>query len=266
MFKCPKCEFTHANLNSLRIHWQKSHKAQSIELRITLFEAGKRPTCECGCGQETEFKTLQLGFTRYVNGHNARVHNSWGHNPIAQAKSHTIQKKMRLRGEFKPNPYKGLTKETDERLVLRGERISQVFTPEKSAKYSDLMRRNRLDGTVPTLRGKDHGRWKGGTSALQPLCRSYLFRAWSYPKMKEANFTCQRCHASSGNGISLNVHHDKERFCDILQQAIQLFGEPGDDFDKKVVIAEWVTDYHIKHDISGVVLCEGCHDGAHGVC
>jgi hypothetical protein len=60
------------------------------------------------------------------------------------------------------------------------------------------------------------------------------------------------------------VHHDGERFASILYKAILELGEPGDDFEKKSLMAEWVTDYHIEKNVSGVVLCVGCHDGEHG--
>jgi hypothetical protein len=259
-FKCPKCDYTHANLNSLRIHWQKLHKLQSIDLRLAVFHDGRRPTCECGCGEETQFNTLQLGFYRFVNGHNARVHNGWGHNPVAQAKSKQTQRGMRERGEIKLNPYKGLTKETDERLALRGTRVATAFTPDKRDKYSVMMTKNRLSGAVPSPRGAQHGMWRGGTSALQPIARSLLHATWTYPKLKASGFTCQGC----GSKKDLEVHHDGERFAVILQKAIIALGEVvDDDFAHKSAIAEWVVSYHVKNNVSGIVLCVACHDSKH---
>jgi predicted HNH restriction endonuclease len=35
--------------------------------------------------------------------------------------------------------------------------------------------------------------------------------------------------------------------------------------EKKSLIAEWVTNYHIDKNISVVVLCAGCHDIEHGI-
>ena len=61
----------------------------------------------------------------------------------------------------------------------------------------------------------------------------------------------------------LEVHHDGERFASILHKAILELGEPGDDFEKKSLIAEWVTNYHVDNGVSGVVLCEECHDEEH---
>lgn len=255
-FKCPRCDFTHQNLNSLRIHWQKSHNLSSIELRVALFG---RPTCECGCSGETHFKSLQLGFARFVNSHNNRVQNNWGHNKKALDKSLVTRQGMWERGKI-TNPYKGLTKHVDERLLVRGTKIASTFDVEKRKRYSATLRKNRLNGTVPTLRGKNHSRWKGGSSALQPLVRSRVFHVWSYQKLRASAFTCQDC----GSQKDLEVHHDKERFADILQKALIVFGEVNEsDFQKKSDLADWVAQYHIDNNVSGVVLCVKCHDLIH---
>lgn len=34
--------------------------------------------------------------------------------------------------------------------------------------------------------------------------------------------------------------------------------------EKKSLIAEWVTNYHVEKNISGVVLCDSCHSEEHG--
>ena len=34
--------------------------------------------------------------------------------------------------------------------------------------------------------------------------------------------------------------------------------------EKKSLIAEWVTNYHVEKNIPGVVLCVPCHDAEHG--
>lgn len=258
-FKCPKCEFTHVNLNSLRIHWQKRHKLASLELRIALFG---RPTCACGCGELTQpSRKLDDGFNRYVLGHIARVHNAWGHNPKALKKSQRVRRKQIAAGEWTPWN-KGLSAETSDRVAANNEAIKRSIidnVAERTAR-SKRMTENRLNGTVPTLYGADSSQWKGGVSALQPLCRSYVYNAWTRPKMKASDWTCSHC-AKPGPG--LEVHHDKERFAEILQRAIRVLGEPGDDHDKKSAFAQWVADYHVDNNVSGVVLCEACHQAQH---
>lgn len=258
-FKCPKCEFTHTNLRSLRVHWLKQHMGSAIDLRVALFG---RPTCECGCGEQTRFLTLERGFFRFRNGHNDRVHNNWGHNPVAKDKSRAVQKEMRARGEWKPNPYKGLTKETDGRLALRGERVKAAFTPEKSEKYSKQMKQHRLDGTIPTLSGSAHSQWKGGTSAISARCHgsSRLFREWKYPKLHTAGFKCRHC----GKSEKLQVHHNGERMAEIIKQCNDRLNPAHiDDLDLATRVVEAVIDYHVSNDVSGEVICKPCHKLEH---
>lgn len=214
-FKCPKCEFAHQNLNSLRIHWQKLHNEQSIDLRIALFG---RTTCECGCGEQTDYKGLVVGFGRFVNGHNARVNNGWGHNKKALEKSQDVRREMMKRGEIKPWATGKPPDHPENVKRVKNMTIAILSNPQERKRRSAQMSLDRKSGRIPTKYGKESSRWKGGTSALQPLVRSRVFNVWTYPKLKAANFACQQC-ASSKN---LEVHHDQERFADILQKAIHL--------------------------------------------
>lgn len=101
--------------------------------------------------------------------------------------------------------------------------------------------------------------WRGGTSELSAMCRSRLYREWSFPKMKAAGFKCTACGATG----PLEVHHDVERFSTILQKGIATLGEPGDDWDRKTCFVDWVSWYHQENDVSGIVLCESCHTDVH---
>ena len=255
-FKCPRCSFSHTNLNSLRIHASKLHKLGSEELRIALF--GRQP-CECGCGELTEFNTLQRGFKRFVNGHNARVSNGWGHNKEAQARSKETQKRMWEEGTMRAWAHGKPADHPQNVARIKNMQQTILNDPEERQRRGERMARNRKSRVVPNLYGKAHPQWKGGASALQPLVCSRVFNAWTYPKLKAANFTCAQC----GSKRDLEVHHDQERFATILQKAIVALGEPGDDFERKAMIAEWVADYHVSNDVPGIVLCEGCHVRAH---
>lgn len=254
-FKCPQCEFTHPNLNSLRIHCTKLHKLSSEELRIALFG---RPTCECGCGEFTKFYTLQIGFSRFVNGHNARVNNGWT-SEKSRRNSLKTRQGMWERGEIKPWATGKSPDHPDNVKRIKNMTAAILANPEERKRRSIQMSLDRKSGRIPTLYGKDSSQWKGGTSALQPLVRSRVFNAWTYPKLKAANFVCQQC----GSKKDLEVHHDKERFAEILIKAIQTLGELGDDFSMRASLADWVADYHVTNDVSGVVLCETCHDQKH---
>jgi len=254
-FKCPVCnDYTSDKLDSLRIHCQKKHNLPTKKLYTLLFlPEGKEPTCACGCGETTKFLTLQKGFSEYILGHASRVHNNWGHNEVARAKS---LKKRRDEGLWSKDPWnRGKTKENDSRIAELGKKISERH----GERYSSLMSENRLSGAIPSLTGSSHPHWKGGTSALQPLVRSHLYSRWTFPKLKESDFQCAKC----GSTADLEVHHSGERFATILHKAVELFGEPGESFQLKSQISEWITNYHIEQNIPGTVLCAPCHDLCH---
>jgi len=253
-FTCPTCkEYQSSDLDSIRIHSQKKHKLSSIELYRHLFLNGDEVKCACGCGQTPKFWSLQRGFAKYVRGHSSRVNNNWGHNETAKEKS---LKKRRDEGLWGRDPWnRGKTKESDDRL----QKSSNTMKKMHGERYSRLMRDNRLSGAIPSLTGSAHSQWKGGTSALGPLCRSKIYRTWAFPKLQAAGFKCTKCESTR----DLEVHHDGERFAEIMQKGIQTLGEPGDDWDRKECFAEWVAWYQEMNNITGVVLCEKCHDEQH---
>lgn len=260
-FKCPECEYFD-ELDGIRRHCVRSHGITAEQLYRMLFMAGREPTCECGCGQViTKFWGIEKGFSKYIRGHSSRVNNNWGHNAKALNKSHASRRESFSQGEWSAWN-KGETKESDKRIAAYGRTQSQNFTPERRQVRSERMTENRLNKTIPDLNGKNHGMWKGGSSSLQQLTRSYLFRAWSRPIMERQRFTCQHCGVQ-GN---LCVHHDKERFAEIPQKAMQHF-QVADatqlTFDQKQELSLWVVDYHLDNRVSGLVLCEACHERAH---
>lgn len=260
MVKCPLCDYEHDNLVSLSLHYRKRHKGTARQLCTDLSYGGIEPTCACGCGEVVRFLNVKDGFSTYKRGHVARVHNNWGHNPTALERSHATTKQRYAAGEIDVWN-KGLSKETDERVAILGRSGSATFMAdvEERARRSQQMRESRLDGTIPTLSGSAHSGWKGGVSSVQALARSYVFNVWTYPKLFASGFTCKGCGATRG----LEVHHDGERFTEILQKARNVLGDVSDDFTSHQAYARWVADYHVEHDVSGVVLCERCHGLAH---
>ncbi len=260
IFKCPWCDYSNENLeNSLRIHVQKKHKKSSKELYDSLYGT---TTCLCGCGMETKYHGLLNGYSKYRWGHISRINNNWGHNLDALEKSQETRRQMFARGEI--IPWKtGLTKETDPRLAACGKKQSESVraNPILLQKMADRMRNMRLDGTIPTVYGKDASRWKGGVSSLQCLSRSYLSKTWTFQKLKEANFQCSICESKK----NLNVHHDQERFADIVRAIAIKHDYLGskDSFEKKTLISLEVVQYHIENNTSGIVLCHECHKKLH---
>lgn len=260
LFKCPACE-KQSDVISLQKHCVRAHKISSEDLYVTLFLNGIKPKCLCGCGVTPKYHRLGYGYSKFLPNHSIRVHNNWGHNPKALAKSHATCRIKRANGEM-PAWSKGLTKETDIRLQATSETNRKTWTPEKREKYSVWMKEWRLDGTVPTLSGSAHSQWKGGVAELHNLCRSYLNKVWTFPKLRAVNYQCSRCSSIGGE---LNVHHDGERFADIMHKIANQFNWTGDnsDYEKKAQIAEAVSHYHINNNISGVVLCHPCHVKVH---
>lgn len=258
-FKCPACD-KQFELVSLSKHCSRAHNIDPETLYLVLFCNGKRPTCECGCKGETKFYGATRGYSKFMPGHQARVNNNWGHNKKALDKSHETCRQLRESGELEVWN-KGLSKETNESVAAYGLGTSNSFTKEKRSRYSATMSKNRKTGVVRSPRGPEHGRWKGGVSALQSLCRSLVTNVWTIPKLKEANFTCQRCSSRS----DLNVHHSGERFADIVRIYCKRFEWAGDDSesDKKIKIAEAVARHHVDENVPGIVVCHDCHVKIH---
>jgi hypothetical protein len=195
------------------------------------------------------------GYSTYILGHSSKVNNNWGHNKTAQDKS---LKKRRDEGLWSRDPWnRGKTKENDPEFALICEK---AYNSEKEKiRKSNKMKNQWANEQLQPLTGSSHPQWRGGTSALQPMVRSHLYNRWTFHKLKENGFRCSSCGATD----DLEVHHNGERFATILHKAIEYLGEPGDSFEKKSLISEWVTNYHIDNNVSGIVLCVDCHNAAH---
>lgn len=268
--KCPSCNLDYQSFTAVSLHYRNKH-GTSKELHELMRQKYVNenhndiiPLCKCGCGQVPKYYDHERGYVEYVRGHHSRVKNNWGHNTEAQKKSQEVRSEMHKHGEiFIWN--KGLSKETDERVAAIGRKYSEGFTPERRLNRSRIMKNSWQTGSIVPLTGADHPNWKGGALALQPIVRSRLHASWVYPKLHQSGFKCQQCNKS---GPGLEVHHDQEKFADILQKALAIYGEidvnaVDDDFKKKSDIADWVVNYHIDNNISGIVLCESCHDLVH---
>jgi len=197
--------------------------------------------CKCGCGDTVK--------NEWSKGHYSRVHNNWGHNSTAIKNSAKTRREQFKNGERKVwND--GLIAETDERVAKNGRGVAKAFTESRKDRYSKIMKKNRLNGTVPTLYGKDSSQWKGGTSPLSArvYASNKLYKEWKFPILKKAEFKCEEC----GDNNNLHVHHDKERMADILKRFVK---------DENPV--EKIVDYHIYSKVSGVALCEIHHKEQH---
>lgn len=260
-FTCPWCAYTCMNIqHSLRIHCAKLHKKSSQELYDALHL--EKVLCACGCGEQTHFHGLIQGYAKYLPSHHIRVINPWGHNKVAMKKSQEKRREMWKNGEIVPWA-KGLSKETDERVANLASKGRETILADKDELHarSERMREHRQNGTIRTLYGKDHSQWRGGVSSLQGLCRSYLHMKWTYPKLLAAQFKCEKCSSIH----ELNVHHDGERFADIVRRVSSELGWDGDrdKVELKTKIATLVAEYHVENDVSGIVVCHECHKAIH---
>jgi hypothetical protein len=273
-FQCPLCLDSYDKLISLSLHWRGLHKKKSCELYLSLNGLKEEPTCKCGCGETVKFLSISEGYREYKVGHISRVVNNYRTENSVNNSLKTRREMVRA-GSWLPFRLKstgkswsyGLTKETDERVA----RISNILKTQHQAMLSERLRKGRLEGTVPTQRGEKHSQWKGGVSLLNSYCRNNrkLYTEWKMPKLINAGYKCEKCGLSEGG---LHVHHDKETFSDILRKIAKSSGWDGNLSSKpnkpledtKNKIAELVAEYHIRENVSGIVLCFRCHEIEHG--
>jgi hypothetical protein len=258
MYICKHCQKELNSLDSLRIHSSKIHKITSQEVYNQYLLNGERPKCKCGCGEDTPFTTLQKGYKEWIRGHISRVKNNWGHNEKAINNSSKTRREQFNNGE-RTVWNDGLTKDTDIRIANYGKNVSKSFTLDRKLQYSNQMRKNRLDGIVPTKWGIESANWKGGTSSINNLVRANkrLYNEWIYPILKRDEFKCTKC----GSTKELEVHHNEEVMSEIIAKYVDKTKDYT--FDEKREIMNMVIDYHISNDISGDTLCKSCHCDLH---
>lgn len=263
-FKCPWCDASSSTLRGLSVHVRCHPEKTTQDLYDALYHPEGRPTCKCGCGQPTIFLDVGRGYGEWLRGHKMRVRNNWGHNESAREKSVATRRTRFAAGDLKVWN-KGETAASNEAVKRNTEGFKAWLTshPEESVVRSERMKQNRANGIVKSPRGEQHGQWKDGLSSLNQLAHSYVYNAWTRPKMAAGGFRCSKCQADR----DLCVHHDKERFSDLLREAAADVGWDrkmhARDFEMKSKVAQRLADIHVERDISGVVLCRECHAQAH---
>lgn len=211
--------------------------------------------CLCGC--KTEVKN------KWVRGHCARINNPSSRADVKIKRRESSLKRIKNGERTFAGWNKGLTKESDIRVKLSGEKASKTImsSPEKRKKKSDYAKKQWKDGNIRLLFGPDHKQWKGGTSKIQQRIRASnkFHKNWRLPVLKRDHFRCQSC----GNSKNLNVHHDRELFSDILKKFIPENYRIRFSWKEENLIIENVIEYHIKNNVSGVTFCRKCHDEKH---
>lgn len=221
MHSCPYCDdYSTENLNSLRIHCQKGHDKSSKQLRIDLLEDGKHPMCECGCGQETSFNSLQKGFSDYVRGHHVRDSGGFYTEEGLEKSAETRRKQFR---EGNREPWnKGLTLDENpdnEGLLKLHRKMLKENNPERARKISESLSGREIS---ENHRQKITEHW-----------RQY----WSKEKhRKEQRVRRAEYHASEEAGKPSQLEIE---FGDLLDKL-------GFDYEHQVVCNGFAFDYMVK--------------------
>lgn len=212
--------------------------------------------CLCGCGTQVNGK--------WVRGHVARVKNPSSMPDVKIKRRESMTRRIE-NGTWMKCWNRGLTKATDKRVASSGKKSSETIMkdPERRRKRAENCKKQWDEGRIRHAIGSEHQWWKGGTSPLQPLIRSSsrLHKEWRLPIFKRDSFTCVDC----GSIEKLIVHHDEEKFSDILQRFIGVGDRGGKELthEQKMEIVNCVVSYHVDKSTSGVTLCENCHKHRH---
>lgn len=228
-----------------------------------ILKSAEIPKCKCGCGEELEW--TKTGYRNYKGKHGLILrlvtNNPWGHNKDAQIKSAETRRKQYASGERK-TWCDGLTLETSPSLQSAAKKMSERYTVELRKEYAKKMSKMRKDGTLPTLYKEQSSQWKGGVSSVQIVARNdkRLYEQWKYPILTRDQFKCVEC----GHNKDLHVHHNDERYSDIIKKVMTLDDyENLDNYDVKKRITDKILDYHLENNVSGVTLCKSCHNKLH---
>ena len=227
-----------------------------------ILKTDKIPKCKCGCKEELSW--THIGYRDYKGSHGTilrlKTNNPWGHNPEAIKKSAETRRKQFASGE-RVMWSKGLTIK-DDVIQKMAKNVSKAYTKERKEKSSKRMSELRLSGVIPTLYGDKHSQWNGGYSRIRDMIYAdrRLYKEWKFLILGRDGFKCQQC----GNTHKLHVHHDKETMSDIVHRFLSdTTDEMLKDFKIKRMITNSVVDYHIKNKVSGITLCDKCHEKYH---
>lgn len=261
-YQCKQCTKSFNSYDSLRKHAGRIHKISSTNFYVDFYLNGVWPTCKCGCGEKVKWSAKNKKFCDLLHGHYSRIHNNWGHNQKAINASAKTRREQYASGERKA--WNDGLDIADPRVRKNSERSKQTIntSPEELARRSLHMQLQWQSGNMTILSGSSHPNWQGGVSSINQLARAdhTLYTEWKLPILKRDKFKCTKCQETE----NLHVHHDKETFSEIIKKVMTIDDfERLEEFGRKREVANRVVEYHIKHPVSGITLCQNCHAEIH---
>jgi hypothetical protein len=169
----------------------------------------------------------------------------------------------------------GLTKQTDERLVKVGRKISETYTLEKRERYKQLGR--EAAKFLPHPSGPDAHNWQGGITEFRKMGKGAngrsgqtLYTVWKQPLLRAADNRCTFCDIGwgelheDGSKAEIHVHHCGETMSSIIRMfTVGITDVNALSWDERVDIWQNIIDYHVDAEVPGQVLCDKCHFRAH---
>lgn len=218
-FKCPYCDEVFETYNGLCKHVFRfsKHNCESKEQLLTDFAYnGIRPKCKCGCGEYTDI-SYEGGahFCDYKLGHSSRVHNNWGHNKDAIAKSTDTRRKQY---------------ESGERIQWnKGKKWNDTFSEEKIAElmkiYSNEERNNKISEKLYNVpKSEEHAkkcRENGSSEYAKKRIREAL-----YNRIKDKQFSLSSKFENDfiDNFIKpLNIEYETQYYLNDINQYCDIF-------------------------------------------
>lgn len=125
LLSCPYCGFSSKRITKLEHHIQDVHGKNPIE---SWLEINGNKSCHCGCGATTKWLNWKLGFSDFINGHNAYIYNHMDDEAakqIVKKRSSTLRESI-VNGDVTPWA-KGKTKRDNKTLELAASKRSATM-------------------------------------------------------------------------------------------------------------------------------------------
>jgi very-short-patch-repair endonuclease len=139
IFICKICQKECNTLNSLRSHSIQKHNISSDKIYVDYVLNGEEPKCECGCGNNSPFISINKGFSRFIQSHHNRIkgNNNFHKDPNTHKKAIETQKK-----NWKEGKYVGWWKDKSEDTLKKIEGIKDKLrnNKERGKKISQSMK------------------------------------------------------------------------------------------------------------------------------